>query len=83
MADNEERVHASVYLTQSSPKTKDWVDAYKKDPNTNLMLNHLTKRTKPFEPVFINSVHKVYCAHLREQRIKLLDNKLVCYIPIG
>ena len=83
MVDNKERIHAYVFLTQSSPKTKDWLDAYKQYYDTNPMLNHLTISTKLFESVLINSVHEFYCIYLPEQQIKRLDNKLICYIPVG
>ena len=76
-------VEARVCLTQALPQQRDWSDAYKKDSDCNLILNHLSTSTKPFPPKLINAVHRCFCDHLRENRIKILNEKLVCYLPIG
>ena len=80
---SEHRVKTSIFLTHTSLAHKDWLQEYKKDANINLLLNHLSISTKPFDPELIKGVHKCYRVHLRENRIHLLDNKLVWYIPIG
>ena len=46
-------------------------------------MNHLTTNTTPFPADLISTVHRCFQAHLRENRIQLIDNKLACYIPIG
>ena len=40
-------------------------------------------RTKPFPPELISTVHRCFRGHLRANRIKILNEKLVCYILIG
>ena len=79
----DQQVTASVFLTQPSPSANDWSAEYTTDSDCNLMCNHLLTSDKPFPTDLINSVHKCFRAHLREQRIQLLHKKLTCYIPIG
>ena len=82
IADSSNKINASIFHTQPSPKQSDWLEAYTKDSCTHLMLNHAQTCTTPHSPEFINSAHKCYRAHLREKHIKLLDDKLEFYVPI-
>ena len=47
------------------------------------MLNHAITCSIPYTPELTNSIHKWFRAHLCENRIKLLNNKLVCYVSTG
>ena len=82
-ADNDNKIEARVCLTQPPPKQHNWSEAYKKDVDCNLILNHLSTSTKPFPPELISTVHRCFRGHLRANRIKILNENLVCYIPIG
>ena len=82
-AESSHKVQASIFLTQPSPTQKNWTDAYKKDTDTNLIMNHLTISADSFPPELVSTVHRCFKAHMRESRIKILNSKLVCYIPIG
>lgn len=76
-------MQASIFLTQLSPTQQNWTEAYKKDKVTNLIMNHLTTSTNSFPPELISTVHRFFRAHMRENRVQILDFKLVCYVPIG
>ena len=66
MSEGEQRVKASVFLTHTSPTHKDWLQEYKKDTDINLLLNHLSISTKPFDPELSKAVRRCYRTHLRE-----------------
>lgn len=48
-----------------------------------MLFSHFSEGAKAFPQELVGMVSKCYRAHLREQRIQLLDNKLVCYITSG
>ena len=80
---SENRICARVHDLKHLPKQKDWSDEYKCDSDTNLILNDVSTADTPFQTDFVASVDRCYCIHLRENRIKIMDCKLACYIPIG
>ena len=56
-AKNNHRVQASIFLIQPSLMQQNWTEVYKKDTDTNLVMNHLTTSTNPFPPELISTVH--------------------------
>ena len=74
---------ASIYHVKPSPKQQDWVDSYKADNELSLLWHHLSDKSLPVPSSIVSTVDRCYCAHLREDRIKLEHGKLVCYVPIG
>ena len=82
-AKNSHRLHSTVYLTQPTPKQKDWTEEYKQNGDANLILNHLSASTNPFPTEIINSVHFYVRSHLHEDCIKLVQDKLTCYLPVS
>ena len=59
-ANNDNKIEARVCLTQPPPDLKDWSDAYKKDSDCNLLMNHLSTSEKPFSPEIISTVHRCF-----------------------
>ena len=51
----------NYYHVQPSSKQLDWVDEYKKDPDTNLIMNYLSMHQTAAPPEIINNVDKCYC----------------------
>ena len=80
---DDDKIETRVCLTQPSPEQKDWPEAYKKDCDCNLMMNHLSTSNKPFPLEIISIVHRCFRAHLRANRVEILGKNLVCYIPLG
>lgn len=66
-SEGEHRFKSSVFLTHTSSTHNDWLQEYKKDTYTNLLLNYLSISTKPSDPELIKGVHKYYRVHLREK----------------
>ena len=81
--DTENKIPASVNHIKISPKNTDWMDKYKKDRDLSFLFNHATIKATPIFLEISNAVDRCYRTYLREDRIRFLNGKLLCYIPIG
>lgn len=65
-ADNEHRICATVcHHIKPSPKQKYWIEEYKSDKDTNLVINYLSTSTPPAPQELISNVDHCYRMHLR------------------
>jgi hypothetical protein len=71
----------TISTARPIPTPLDWTAAYKQDPDTSLLLERLSSSSK-FEKFDIASLHSAYRDYVRQDRLSLLDGKLVVYQPV-
>ena len=80
-----EFVTRSLVSTTSSsrpiPTQLDWLSAYRDDPDTTLLLDRLSSNT-PISKHDLLSIHSAYRDYIRQDRLSLLDGKLVVFQPV-
>jgi hypothetical protein len=63
------------------PTSLDWTAAYNQDPDCTLLLQRLTAGA-PFSRADILSLHSAYRDYVRQDRLSLVDRKLVVFQPV-
>ena len=63
------------------PSSLDWVSAYQQDPDTKLLFDRLSS-SSPFSKPDISKLHFAYRDYIRQDRLSLLDGKIVVYQPV-
>jgi hypothetical protein len=63
------------------PTRFDWTSAYSQDPDTKLLLDRLSS-SSPFTKVDISALSPAYRDYVRQDRLSLLDGKLVVFQPV-
>jgi len=63
------------------PSTLDWTSAYQQDPDTKLLFDRLSSSC-PFSKPDILALHSAYRDYIRQDRLSLLDGKLVVFQPV-
>ena len=79
-----ESVDSFQYYHMTKPPTAlDWTAVYRKDSDTNRILNKLLAETKPvWSEACISKDDVEYCSHLKCNRIHVIHHKLVLLKPI-
>ncbi len=71
----------TISATRPVPTQFDWTSAYSQDPDTALLHKRLSTAT-PFSKSDITTLHSAYRDYIRQDRLSLLDGKLVVFQPV-
>ena len=71
----------TISAARPIPSPLDWTAAYCQDPDTTLLLQRF-KTSDPFSRSDINSLHSAYRDYVRQDRLSLVEGKLVVFQPV-
>ena len=74
----ENSVHCLAFTARAPPSTAEWTTAHKADPDTQLLLSHLSTPA-PVPPTDLSKLHASYRRLLQTNNIFLSNDRLITY----